>query len=444
MKQINAFNIAVAVIGLFSTLLSGQANALVVTVDSLTHRIPWDQLASAGLSTSGRNQTKYMNQVLLPLERGTYAFSFVSGAWNPWGQVQPTSCAQTGNCGEGVGWVTNTSFDTGAGTAIKTMGDWSRWNTPELALSNAQKDDPYIHTLASSGTLRFFIGDSVYDEVGRYWWNQGSVTVDVYRLSCIDVIRGAVNEEVTNSGAVMYAEFIPNFGLSLDTAAGICGYDHFNWYQMVTNDPHPPAAKRSPDVPLSVPYVDPPPSGYAYDPISPRVDSLPYYYDEGSRYLNPLSGYTTDKKLRFIDAPIEPKLEPGEFMGFTTSLVGVRSALDGPNIAGDNWDVLYSWSWTSDVTCIENNLVCANGRGSVRSNTVPPEPGSFTGGVTILATDISVENLPQNVRDLMIRDGARNVGTFSVPEPSALILLLSGLLIAPITMRSMRKTAHGT
>ena len=59
------------------------------------------------------------------------------------------------------------------------------------------------------------------------------------------------------AGPTILATFTPNFGFSLQTAAHLCGYDHFNWLQVVVADPHVP------DMPagLHVPFIDPPLGG---------------------------------------------------------------------------------------------------------------------------------------------------------------------------------------
>lgn len=175
-----AFNFVMTCIGLLATTLPGAASATVVNIDSLANRIPWDQLASAGLGTAGRNPASYASQVPLTLGPGTYAFSFVGGAWNPWGQDQPAaSCAQTLDCGSGIGWITTAAFDSGSGTPIVNLGTGTRWFTPALSLADAQAQAPSIHTFAVPTTLRLYVADSVYDEVGQFWWNQGAVSLNI-------------------------------------------------------------------------------------------------------------------------------------------------------------------------------------------------------------------------------------------------------------------------
>jgi hypothetical protein len=70
----------------------------------------------------------------------------------------------------------------------------------------------------------------------------------------------------------------------------------------------------------------------------------------------------------------------------------------------------------------------------VRNNTFPEDPGSGTGGVTILQTDLTVGDIPQELRDLMTRDGAHNVSlsVTAVPAAPTLALLLSGLVAVAV------------
>jgi hypothetical protein len=229
---------------------------------------------------------------------------------------------------------------------------------------------------------------------------------------CEPIVRGAVTPVA--SGTVMSASFTPNFGLSLMEAAGLCGYDHFDYYQVVTNDPNPPASKNAPTVPLTVPYVDPPLGGYAYQPAGD--DNLPFYWNAAELATN-----TTATTVSFSDAPAEPSLTAGQFLGFTTTLVGV--------FPDNTWDALYAWNWISDF----NGTV---GGASVRENTLPVDPGSGTGGVTLLETDLNVQDLLPGVRALMQRDGAQNLEILQVaPAPATLWLLLVGLAAAALTSR---------
>jgi len=235
---------------------------------------------------------------------------------------------------------------------------------------------------------------------------------------CEAIVGGQV--KLAASGEEMSATFTPNFGLSIAAAATLCGYHHFNWYQVITRDPFAStfSAQSAPNTPLTVPYVDPPPGGYFGKPAD---DSLPFYWDEST---NELSQNTTSKTLEFRDFPMEPRLTPGQSLEFTTALVGV--------LPDNSWDALFTWNWSSNF----NGTI---GGVAVRNNTLPPDPDSGTGGTTILQTDLTAGDLAQQVRDLMQRDGALNVSldVTAVPEPPMPALL--GLTLAAMILGCRRK-----
>jgi hypothetical protein len=253
----------------------------------------------------------------------------------------------------------------------------------------------------------------------------GTATADLLaRLApaCEPIVNGAVNVNTTDTNGdgvaeTILATFTPNFGLNLSQAANLCGYDHFNWYQKVTNDPHPPGG-------LSVPYTDPPPGGGPA--FGGFADDLPFYWDEQGPGGGPelsngynLGAHTTPATLDYTDTPTEPGLQPGQFLGFNTSLVGVLA--DQPSDRPQTWDLLYDFTWKSNF----------NGtRGGVsRPRSIEPADPNGTGGIFDLRLDLNPEDIPEEVRELMEADGARNASVTlpaqptSVPEPS----LISGL-----------------
>ena len=74
-------------------------------------------------------------------------------------------------------------------------------------------------------------------------------------------------------GGLADAFFTPSNGSLSATAQACLGTGaHFNWYQIVTQDPQPPRNS-------TVPYVDPQPGGNAIVTGGWR-DGLPWYYDE--------------------------------------------------------------------------------------------------------------------------------------------------------------------
>ena len=254
--------------------------------------------------------------------------------------------------------------------------------------------------------------------------------------ACEPIVNGAVS--VTPSGATIFAAFTPKFGLTVSEAANLCGYDHFNWYQVIDNDPYPLAARNNPSVPLTPPYIDPPLGGYASYPPGHSDDNLPFYWDEtgptGTLYH--YKDNLTSTTVSFQDTPSEPQLKSGsplicsvvsllcpEYLGFNTSLVGI--------LADNSWDVLYSFSWKSNF----NGTV---GGVSVRSNTDPIDPNSGTGGIFDVVLDLNPEDIPESVLDLMEADGSRNASLTAngTPVPGPLPAL--GLGIAFTWTRKLR------
>lgn len=215
----------------------------------------------------------------------------------------------------------------------------------------------------------------------------------------------------------MGAQFIPKFGLTTKEAAELCGYDHFNWISTITRKPikdglpynYYTHAGYAPNTPMKAPpaYIDPVPGGYTYQTKGADLDI--FYWDEDDIHENPRKLHEFPEYLEFFDRPSNPALPNGEFMEFVTSLVGIFVRPDGSR----DWDNLYTWHWTS--TC--NGTV---GDVSVTANTLPVDPGSGTGGATILNTDLSAEDIPQEVRELMQSAGARNV---DVSGPTAAVAL---------------------
>lgn len=234
---------------------------------------------------------------------------------------------------------------------------------------------------------------------------ESSATADLYAQiasPCEAIVRNAVEPYVIDKG--MYATFRPNFDLTLTEAADLCGYDHFNWYQVITHisTTHPFRAKNDPDTSPVAPFIDPALGGWTYESGN---DLLPFYWAEGGAAPEEklLSTYTSSTSLLFMDTPSWPGLPYEDFIGFTTMLVGV--------LADNSWDALYSWNWKTTFTGTTGDTGRLN-------NIIPFDPDSGTGGVTILKKDLTASDIPKIVRDLMEKDGARNLevkSSISVP-----------------------------
>jgi hypothetical protein len=231
----------------------------------------------------------------------------------------------------------------------------------------------------------------------------------------LSVYAGATH--VTTSGATINATFTPNFGLTLDEAATIGGVDHFNWYQVINQDPYPPAGVTS------VPYVDPPFGGGPA--FGGYADNLPWYWDEqgatGTGYH--LDDNILGNTLKYTDTPAESRLTAGQSIKFSTALAAILD--DG------SWDPLSIFSW-------ETTFNGTSGGVTTRRNITPADAGSGTGGIDNLQQDILFERLPADVQQLMIQDGARTP-IQSVPEPYTLLLVGIGMGLILVFQRIPKK-----
>lgn len=238
-----------------------------------------------------------------------------------------------------------------------------------------------------------------------------------------DYVRNIIQPAIhwTPLDIQMAANFSP-VGMTLTDAAKLGGYDHFNWYQIALAYPGSSLAGHP------APFVDPPTDLFGA-PIgglgTQRADSLPFYWDETDcsgcdpRYNlhDPSNTSADDSTLYFDDLPADiyiPAL--GDTMSFVTQLAGVRS--DG------TWDALSTFYWSSDYHCILSD--CSGGLAVSRN--LDPFPVGGAGGILDAHEITDLTTLPLNVRDLMAADGATNVPVSSVPEPSTIILLATGLL----------------
>jgi hypothetical protein len=184
----------------------------------------------------------------------------------------------------------------------------------------------------------------------------------------------------TDGGAGIVANFRPDQSISVSRVASLLGYDHFNWIQVVEQNPtcfiagpfhqydfNPPPSctglkcwvDNGPGVPLSPPFYDPAIGGYfeyGKKYLLPLVgkfldvpwvsDDLPYYWDEATLwYADPtvtLNGdfsianldahyQPTSNDINFEDKPSNLCLFPAipingpRYMGFATTLVGVKN-----------------------------------------------------------------------------------------------------------------------
>ena len=238
----------------------------------------------------------------------------------------------------------------------------------------------------------------------------------------------------------------PNANSVSDVAKAI-GYDHFNWIQIVTHEAgcnvlHTWTAGSPPTMGAAVvaPHLDPPIGGYEEfgffeNKQQGPSDDEPYYWDENpnpgsdfqwfmdpSRKLNPggdLSSpsaggnQTASLTADLFDSPTEPCLndksnpnyKPGEYMGFSTTLVGVNSGLD---VTPSKHSVpLASFVWYSNF----DGTAGAVTPGSPRPWSWPGatvNDGSGTGGVFNMS-QVDVNSLPLAVRQTLFNAGVQHI-----------------------------------
>ena len=212
---------------------------------------------------------------------------------------------------------------------------------------------------------------------------------------CESIVRNAVKTYVED-GHEMWAVFQPNFNLSIDEAAKLCGYRAFNWVQYVVDDPYSAGLKLNSGKKLGKMYVDPPRGDYA-DSDSDGKGNFPYYLDPTNTNIQ---DHFEKNELYFSDIPRDKDMKPNQPIKFVTQLVGLKH--------NDQYDVLYAWKW--QTTWDGGN----SGGVSIRSMASHDNVGTGgTGGITVTKKDLSAIDIPFNVRKLMQDTGAANVETYA-------------------------------
>ena len=227
--------------------------------------------------------------------------------------------------------------------------------------------------------------------------------------SCESIVNGAVKTFTSNNGITMNAIFIPNFQLSLDEAAKLCGYDHFNWVQYITDipSPNPFRAINNPQKALSTPFLDPPLGGYTYQSAEGGDDTLPYYLGENGPTASELQTSSTKTQLSFDDSPAWGNLPAKQSINFLSALVGT--------LGNGKFDTLYAWNWKTTFNGTSGGI-------SRIKNIMPVDSHSGTGGITIIKKDLTAIEIPLGIRQLMQKDGARNIETYADLLPVPLLI----------------------
>ena len=323
--------------------------------------------------------------------------------------------------------------------------------------------------------------------------------------ACADVINGSVPDPPQLGGAgllngytTIITTFTPMYNYTVSQAAQLCGFTAFDWVQTITHipDPNPFCAFNSdPSVPNpspfscelpklvspfpihltshSVNYNDPPPNGYTYG----FYNSFPFYYPS-NRVIADIQNlpapptlcaekqngvcilYVVDPSgnaLHAFDAPADacisenvlglPVPSPAyllsadvraacgqsitginEYIGFTTHLAGIKAD-------GTPFDLGIGYTWTSNFNGTFGGI-------STTASTGPVDPGSGTGGITVI-----------NVNETTSYQYPKSFGVIGIngnpvsPPPSG-SMLLTGTQISTtasgLAYSRLTKTFNGT
>jgi Immunoglobulin domain/Carboxypeptidase regulatory-like domain len=233
------------------------------------------------------------------------------------------------------------------------------------------------------------------------------------------ILSGSVHWMLVNDGRTLTATFTPQVsGLTLQDAACLLGYDHFNWYQRILHNPYYKTKSAY------VPYSDPPEfeldsvsgtytkanslPGYTGSPAF-LADAKPFYWNErndpsdpydlaydgragGARNLQ--DGGTS---LWFEDTPQDYRLKPqlGEYKGFVTVLVGVKK--------NHSFEWLNWFYWNSNYNGTD---------GAITPDASVWRDTNGVGGISGLITNVQPSDIPAAVIANLIMDG----GSFSTAE----------------------------
>lgn len=229
--------------------------------------------------------------------------------------------------------------------------------------------------------------------------------------TCAAVVQDAVLGPTIVRQTSILASFTPKQGYTLDQAAQLCGFRTFNWQQYILTWPLPSTLFQTGNpTPLSAPpaFFDPPPRGYAYQ--NPPNNAFPFYWNESGNPQDPYSllANTVGNTINFVDNPANPCLPggsgincggfapEGSYLGFQTNLVGIGRDGSATNISGFDW--IDTFNGTS-------------GGISRAGNPFPVDPGSGTGGITIIRIRKNLYTPPNSLPTL--EAGTDCNGTFS-------------------------------
>jgi hypothetical protein len=221
--------------------------------------------------------------------------------------------------------------------------------------------------------------------------------------ACSSVINNSVHHALINGGKGITALFTSNTNLSytLASAASLCGFTGWEWQQTITSQPCPGFHEAGSTSDLFAPpsFNDPPPKGYSYQ-NPPNAVGIPVYwnpYTPKGTVTNPagqllsLADHESTYTMDFSDGPNAGCLSgstngTGKKVNFTTHLVGLIGPSSGYSV--QDTGIGFSYFTTFNGT---------SGGIHVLNSTLPPDPGSGTGGITVtMANGITSYQYPKS------------------------------------------------
>ena len=327
---------------------------------------------------------------------------------------------------DGINTISSTNPDAFVSTDIFTTDSAGRivGGTLILRANNAPPGPTAQISIGSPGDLALFAnstsGGAAHSSTTGMW--SGAVATPA--PGCTSQVQNAVTAHAGGNRSLFglgdYTSAIASFTPpSLIFAAVVCGFDNFNWQSTITAlpGPIPPDLYEngSPPVPLKAPppFLDPPPGGYVG---TSGTGTYPFYYDNselqgpikspGTECITPAHGTALPEQcpvestsptgpdfLNFVDTPSDSLLPSGDYIKFTTCLVGNIGGIPVALPASDkdcfNWESNYNGFVGGVSTLSDSGLADGNGSGGViilsdKANDVP-EPSSLAVLVVALA-----------------------------------------------------------
>jgi hypothetical protein len=169
--------------------------------------------------------------------------------------------------------------------------------------AGASSDEPLTNGIevADGETIELELFGRLYSEAGTIFKDS---PLKVEALTDDEITarhRGAgvtdyLAKDTRDEKTYMFADFDPNFNLSIDQAAELAGYGSFNWAQLLTSDTENRSVRdyAKSGLALNYPLMDPPANGTISGPPTTK-DDYPYYLD--------MKVFKNSENSLFVDGP---------------------------------------------------------------------------------------------------------------------------------------------